>query len=457
MIAFETVAVFGGTLSGLFMMGGTLEQALVLTLCYTTAFYFSDMYDPGIIRSFAAFLAGLPRVVGFTAILMAASWGLLPGARVPAEVLGAAALVMLAVVLIVRSAGYEAQRLRPCLERVVVLGQGSLARLIREGIEARPQLRMVLVDVGTERTHGKPMDGRKPFGLTISDLDAIITEYKPQRIICASTDQSGGVPIAKLLEMRLDGIAVDDGNDFYENMTGKVILEALAPGSFVFGARSRTIRLHLSVGRAISMAVSAVGLAVATPLFLLIAIAIRIDSAGPIFYVQERIGLRGRRYKMLKFRTMQINEVESSMWAQDNGHRITRVGTWLRQFRLDELPQFINILLGDMNLVGPRPHPASNVKLFTGSIPHYELRHAVRPGVTGWAQTQYRYANNLAQETEKVRYDFFYIKHMSTSFDLRILFDTIKVVLLGRRSDMTQPLAAAVPAGEPTEVRDTAA
>jgi len=160
---------------------------------------------------------------------------------------------------------------------------------------------------------------------------------------------------------------------------------------------------------------------------------------------------------MLKFRTMRQVEQESSAWAGDNGYRITHVGTWLRKFRLDELPQFVNILLGDMNLVGPRPHPATNFHLFAANIPQYELRLAVRPGVTGWAQTRYLYANNLEQETEKFRYDLYYIKNMSTWLDLRILFDTIKVVLLGHRSDVTLLLSDPTREDQSSRVRDTAA
>ena len=160
---------------------------------------------------------------------------------------------------------------------------------------------------------------------------------------------------------------------------------------------------------------------------------------------------------MLKFRTMIAVEHEASAWAGDNRERITRVGAFLRRFRLDELPQFVNILLGHMNLVGPRPHPASNFRLFATHIPEYELRLAVRPGVTGWAQTRYFYADNLEQETEKVRYDLYYIKHLSIWLDIRIIIDTIKVVLLGRRSDMTQPQHDLGRNSQTSRVRDTAA
>jgi lipopolysaccharide/colanic/teichoic acid biosynthesis glycosyltransferase len=158
-----------------------------------------------------------------------------------------------------------------------------------------------------------------------------------------------------------------------------------------------------------------------------------------VFFVHDRVGLRGRRIKLLKFRTMRPADGPTSEWERDNGHRITRVGRWLRRYRLDELPQLINVVRGELNLVGPRPHPVSNVELFTQKIPFYSLRSAVRPGLTGWAQVRQGYANSLEEETEKMRYDLYYIKHMSTWLDLRILLHTVRIVLSGRES--TDPLA----------------
>src|SRR5207249_7484175 len=166
---------------------------------------------------------------------------------------------------------------------------------------------------------------------------------------------------------------------------------------------------HQAVARATSLAIAVVGLAGSLPVMLLIALAIKLDSPGPVFFVQERAGARGRPFRLLKFRTMRMAVAPCSEWAGDNGDRVTRVGKLLRNLRLDELPQFINILRGEMNLVGPRPHPVSNLDLFTlvarnlnelpgTAIGYYELRSLVRPGLTGWAQVRYGYANNLEEE-----------------------------------------------------------
>jgi lipopolysaccharide/colanic/teichoic acid biosynthesis glycosyltransferase len=187
-----------------------------------------------------------------------------------------------------------------------------------------------------------------------------------------------------------------------------------------------------------------IGLVCLAPVIGLIALAIKLDSPGPVFLVQDRVGLRGKRFRLIKFRTMHPVDGETPLWFQDSQERITRVGTWLRKFRLDELPQFVNILRGDMNLVGPRPHRVPKFELFAETTPYFALRSLVRPGLTGWAQVRHGYASNLEEETEKTCYDLYYIKHMSLWFDLRILFDTVKVVLSGRGSRAAAPSRAEV-------------
>ena len=195
-----------------------------------------------------------------------------------------------------------------------------------------------------------------------------------------------------------------------------------------------------------SLFVAVVGFVCSRPLLGLIAIAITLESDGPVLFVQPRVGANGRPFKLLKFRTMHVTMVPHSEWAADNQARVTRVGKWLRTLRLDELPQFINILRGEMNLVGPRPHPVCNLELFTlvtrnlnettgTSVSYYHLRSMVRPGLTGWAQVRYRYANNLEEEIETLRYDLYYVKHVSVWLDLRILADTCRVLFSGGLSD----------------------
>jgi lipopolysaccharide/colanic/teichoic acid biosynthesis glycosyltransferase len=204
--------------------------------------------------------------------------------------------------------------------------------------------------------------------------------------------------------------------------------------------------------------VAAAGLVLLAPLLLFIAAAVKIDSSGPVFFQQTRVGAHGRPFRLWKFRTMRAGSRRSE-WERDNRDHVTRVGKWLRALRLDELPQFVNVLRGEMNLVGPRPHPLSNFELFTLvarnmnertglPVSYYALRTMVRPGMTGWAQVRYRYANDLDEEIEKLRYDLYYVKHVSFRLDLRILLQTIRVVLLGHGATLERP-AIAPPAPAP--------
>ena len=269
-----------------------------------------------------------------------------------------------------------------------------------------------------------------------------------------------------LLEHRVRGVAVEDGIDAYEQLTGKLAIESLAPKSLIFGRGFRRTRVSRALRRALSLLVSATALVVFAPLLALIALAIRWDSPGPVLFIQDRVGEAGRRFRLFKFRTMRPSGGGTSEWARDNGDRITRLGRLLRKYRLDELPQFFNVVRGDMNLVGPRPHPISNFQLFVQNIPYYSLRCVVPPGITGWAQVRYSYANNLEEETEKMRYDLYYIKHTSLWLDLLILFDTVKIVLLGRESvpdahktelERRDPVPVAVPVPVPVPVPARAA
>jgi lipopolysaccharide/colanic/teichoic acid biosynthesis glycosyltransferase len=198
----------------------------------------------------------------------------------------------------------------------------------------------------------------------------------------------------------------------------------------IFSKEFRKPGWTYSLSRATSIVVAAVGLVLTLPVFVLIALGIKIDSRGPVFFIQPRLGLRGQRFDLIKFRTMHVS-AQTSEWAGDNLARVTRLGQWLRKFRIDEIPQFLNVLRGDMNLVGPRPHPVSNHDLFLENIPYYVLRCSIRPGITGWAQVHYGYADNLAQETVKMRYDLYYMKYRSPRLDLAILLATFSTVLGG--------------------------
>ncbi|MBI4638180.1 MAG: sugar transferase [Candidatus Rokubacteria bacterium] len=376
---------------------------------------------------------------------MSAIYGLVPEARLGGGPLLASLLIIAAFVLGFRVACGRGPRLRHAGERVLILGTSRLAWKVIEEIQGRPELRCIVVGVVDDATPPRGSIVGHPLLGALEDLGRVIDEVRPDRIVVALAERRGRLPIDRLLEARARGILVEDGLGTYERLTGKLALESLTPSSVVFSGSFETACLQAVVARGLGLLVSVVALTVLLPVFGAIALLIKLESRGPVFFIQERVGRAGRSFKLIKFRTMHPAVRRTSEWVRDNSHRITRVGKWLRRFRLDELPQLVNVLLGDMNLVGPRPHPVTNLELLilalrnlgepTGAaIPYYSLRCAVRPGITGWAQVRYGYANSLEEEIEKIRYDLYYLQHASLSLDLRILFETVKVVLSGRGS-----------------------
>jgi exopolysaccharide biosynthesis polyprenyl glycosylphosphotransferase len=409
-----------------------LAKALTISLCCAVSFYYNDLYDLRIVRSFGEFASRLLQAFGVAFIFLAAFYGLLPQIKISNEAFLLSLLIILSVLLPLRALTYSLMRRRPFLERVLIVGTSPLADKIIKEIETRPDLRYTILGVADDATDSNGSPLAYPLLGPLERLDKIVHELQPNRIIVALAERRARLPVRQLLDARLNGSLVEEGVNAYERFAGKLAIESLTPSNLIFSNDFRKSRLDLAAGRVISFLASVVGMVALGPLLGLIALLIKLDSHGPVFFVQERVGINAKRFKLIKFRTMHLADVRTSEWVSDNSERITRVGKWLREFRLDELPQFVNVIRGDMNFVGPRPHPVSNFELFVENIPYYSLRSVVRPGITGWAQVRFGYANNLEEETEKMRYDLYYIKHLSVWFDLRILFDTVKIVLFGR-------------------------
>jgi exopolysaccharide biosynthesis polyprenyl glycosylphosphotransferase len=421
---------WGGWADALF----ALAQVTTLSFCCLVSFYYNDLYDLRVVPSFGAYASRLLQAFGVALILLSICYVLLPEeVRVPKRALVLSILAILGVLLPIRALSYRLLRRGPFLERVLVLGRSPMAAKVLREIEVRPYLGCQVVGIADDASNGAVVPCAYPILGPLEHLGKILEETHPNRIILALSERRARLPVRQLLEARMNGSIVEDGVDAFERLTGKIAIESMTPSNLIFSADFRKSRLDLAVGRATSLVVAVVGLIVSLPLFGLIALAIKLDSSGPLFFVQDRLGRHSKRFSLVKFRTMRVVTTSpTSEWVLDNYDRITRVGKWLRRFRLDELPQFVNVIRGDMNLVGPRPHPVSNMELFGEGIPYYSLRSAVRPGITGWAQIRQGYANNLEEETEKMRYDLYYIKHLSFWLDLRILFDTVKIVLSGR-------------------------
>lgn len=351
-------------------------------------------------------------------------------------------------------------------KRALLVGTGSLMGELLEEIAAKPRCGYTVDGIVVEPSfagetyHGAPVLG------SVENLIEILQAHEPEVIIVAHTRGPAELFEHQLLDISLSHeIRIEQASAVYERLSGKLPLEAYEMEDVIYSDTFRPNPLSLLMTRLLSLAVAVLGLLLAAPLMVLIALLIKIDSPGPVLFTQDRAGFRGRRFMLMKFRTMKpLDDPESgSAWEGDNAHRITRVGHWLRKFRLDELPQFFNILRGDMNIVGPRPHPVSNIAMLalvarntpeSGiPIPYYALRSSVRPGITGWAQVRYRYANNLQEEIEKLHFDLYYLKHYSLRLDLRILFETVWVVVAGH-AVVTEPEEQSVSAGAAGQAPD---
>jgi exopolysaccharide biosynthesis polyprenyl glycosylphosphotransferase len=331
----------------------------------------------------------------------------------------------------------------PQLERVLVVGTSPLAVRIVEELKSMSPPRYEYVGVvGDVPAGGLPASLAPQLG-TLEALPRMIATIEVERVIVALPDQE--LPVRRLLQARARGVRFDWARDIYERVTGKIAIEELTPYDVIFSRERRTSRAVAALARAAGVISASLALLLLSPLLAAIALAIRVDSPGPIFFVQDRVGRGGRPFRLLKFRTMRSVSRPASEWVRDNGHRITRVGRWLRRFRLDEIPQLVNVVRGDMNLVGPRPHPAVNYPLLAtvmrntpesgAEIPFYSLRTLVRPGITGWAQIRYGYANGVEEEVEKLRYDLYYLKHQSVWLDVSILAETFGAVCFGKTFD----------------------
>jgi sugar transferase (PEP-CTERM system associated) len=272
--------------------------------------------------------------------------------------------------------------------------------------------------------------------LVIGDADQlqqIVYEKSITRVVLSLAERRGCMPVRELLHLKFAGVQIQDAHTLFETMTGRILLEHLAPSWFILSDGFRQSRISLACKRALDVVVAAVTVVLTLPLMGLTALAILLEDGRPVLFRQKRVGMAGREFDMLKFRSMhKDSERQGAKWAGDVDRRITRVGSFIRSYRIDELPQMLNVLLGHMSLVGPRPEQPLFVRLLEEQIQYYGLRHSVRPGITGWAQVKFRYAASVEDSRVKLEYDLFYIKHLSMLLDLAIMFETGKVLLSGR-------------------------
>jgi sugar transferase (PEP-CTERM system associated) len=255
------------------------------------------------------------------------------------------------------------------------------------------------------------------------------------RVIVAMQDRRDAMPVRELLDLRLRGVIIENFSALLERLSGKLQLDGLNPSTIIFTEGFRMNATQQLFRRLLSFAVSFTALLICLPFLPLIILAVRLSSPGPILFSQTRVGQRGRLFTAYKFRTMLENaESQGAVWATKDDPRVTAIGRFLRSTRIDEIPQLWNVLRGEMAFVGPRPERPEFVQWLSKEIPFYDLRHMIRPGITGWAQVRYRYGASLEETKHKLEYDLYYIKHQSIGLDLLIMFETIKTIILRRGS-----------------------
>jgi len=413
-------------------VGPFVVQSFVLCLSWAAAFYYSDLYDISLVDSLSRFVPRMLRSCLLAFVLFLVLSIILKELQ-PLEspslktFLSSLAMILL-LLLPLRAAAYAMLRHGSFGRRVIVLGESPLGSTLVEELTKRPDLIHTVISVPAAPISSRGMNGGN------EQLKSAIEAHRPDSIIVALSERRNQLPVEYLIQLQLRGIRVENAVDVYERLTRKLAVEHLTPSCFLYAEQLPRSTLHLRILRVVSVLMAALGLVASAPLMALIALAVKLDSPGPVFFCQERVGLRGKIFLLRKFRTMRVAKPARphATWERDDKERITRVGRWLRRARLDELPQFWNVLRGDMNFIGPRPEMAENVAAMAREIPFYDLRHMIRPGITGWAQVKHGYAVTRENVQEKIRYDLYYLKHMSFTLDLIILLESVKVVLFGR-------------------------
>lgn len=411
-----------------------VPRFLTVILVCVVALYFNDLYDFRLLTTRREILVRLLQGFGVACLGLAVFYYVAPDLGFGRGIAALAAPLILGLTLGWRLVVAEGAPNLSARERMLIMGTGSTGIALATDIVSRPELQLKVVGFLDERGEniGKSLVNPGIIGAT-ADVETIVRDEKIDRVVISLLERRGRMPVRQLLHLKFAGVKVEDAHSFYERMTGRIMLEHLSPSWLILSDGFRKSALLLWAKRVIDVAVSLVALILTLPLLIFVGFAVYIESGFPILYRQERNGLHGKTFQMLKFRSMYQNaEAGGAQWAADGDHRITRVGRFIRKFRIDELPQVINVLRGEMSLVGPRPERPEFVSMLEDQIPYYGLRHSVRPGITGWAQVKYQYGASVEDTKTKLEHDLFYIKHLSIMLDLAVLFETTKVMLSGR-------------------------
>jgi sugar transferase (PEP-CTERM system associated) len=412
-------------------MPGRVVTLLVVCLL---ALYHHDLYNLQTINRHSELFVRMLQALGTACIVLATIYYIEPPLSFGRGIALLSAPLILFFAIGIRVIAERTWLILRKTERILILGTGAPGISLTKKIISVPELNMKVVGFLDERGEniGKSLVNPGIIG-GVDELDAIVSREKVDRVVLSLAERRGRTPVRQLLDLKFAGVQVEDAHSFYEKITGRILLEQISPSWLILSEGFQKSSLVLSVKRTMDVTMCLVGLLLALPVMGLVAAAVWLESGSPIIFRQTRVGYRGHTFDMLKFRSMKQNaEANGPAWATERDPRVTRLGYFLRKYRLDELPQIFNILRGEMSLVGPRPERPHFCNELEKQIPFFGLRHSTRPGLTGWAQIMYQYGASVDECRTKLEHDLFYIKHMSVPLDLTILFETFKVMIYGR-------------------------
>jgi sugar transferase (PEP-CTERM system associated) len=392
------------------------------------SFYFQDFYDWKWWRRLSELSSTVMIGGGMSLILLSLVYYVIPSMGLSRSMFMISLMISITLSLIIRIIFLALRSSQIADTKIVILGDGKNAKFIVD--EIRTSGRTVKFEgyVGKENTE---LD--IAWLGDVEDLWNIVRGADPEKLVVAYDDRRGSLPLHDLLRIKLTSCEIVDAPKFYENLLGKLMIEDVRPSSLIFSQGFVSMRSQDIIKNLFDFSFALIGTVLASPFMFATAIAVKLDSKGPVFYSQDRVGLNGKEFKVIKFRSMRTDaEASGPQWASKTDPRVTRVGRIIRKTRLDELPQFFNVLKGDMSFVGPRPERRYFIDQLQQVIPFYEMRLYAKPGITGWAQINYPYGDSIDDAREKMKFDLYYLKYRSLWLDIAIIFQTVKVALKAR-------------------------
>ena len=443
----EALLLFGGLIVAVYVRLGAVDaeetllqrngfyKAALATVFCLASFYLFDLYDFVVMHDRRELVLRLMQALGLAWVALALMFYAVPQVMIGRGVSFISLPLALLLMVAWRLAIHWVLGHPDLGERILIVGSGPFAIEIARETLGRPDagFRVIGFVDSDPSLVGQSLINPKVIGLT-SDLRSIVEKENIDRIVVAIGDRRGQFPTQELLRLSLSGdVSIEESASFYERLTGRVLLDMIRPSWLIFSSRGQRARINELSRVIMHRAIALIGALLSLPIAIVTAILIKIDSGGSVLYKQQRVGKNGRLFTLMKFRSMRVDaEKDGPVWAKSEDQRMTRVGRIIRKIRVDEIPQFWNILRGDMNFVGPRPERPHFISQLAEEIPFYEQRHLIPPGLTGWAQIKYPYGASIEDAKQKLQYDLYYIKNQSLILDATILFETVKTILSGR-------------------------